>query len=161
MFPARRRKLRPGRSRSRRHVDTLSKLCLKSRNFCILRGFTHQMNTEEHDDLWHLLGRAKQPTVSPFFARNVVREVRALRQERPGFLGWLMAHWKAPVLATCAVALIAGAAVYNQRSEVPEDGQLMAMAQRVYASPDYQVIGNLDELLDNEQNSVWLSADVY
>ena len=34
------------------------------------------MNTEEHDDLWQLLGKARTPSVSPFFSRNVVRAAR-------------------------------------------------------------------------------------
>ncbi len=119
------------------------------------------MNTEDHDELWHLLGRARKPAVTPFFARNVVREVRAHGQERAGGLGWLMRHWKGPVLATCVVMLAASMSVLHQQSDSPEDGLLTSMAETVYASPDYHVIGNLDELLDSEQNSVWLSADAY
>ena len=47
------------------------------------------MNTEEHDDLWHLLGKAKVPEVSPFFSRNVLRALRETAPENGGVLGWL------------------------------------------------------------------------
>jgi hypothetical protein len=118
------------------------------------------MNTEEHDDLWRLLGRAKQPKVSPFFSRNVLREIRAMRQERPGFVSWLRAHWKAPVFATCALALVLGAMLRQDATrDTSEDRQLLAFAETVSRSPDYAVIGHLDELLDADDNSVWLDSN--
>ena len=118
------------------------------------------MNTEEHDDLWQVLGRAKQPAVSPFFSRNILRDIRAMRQERPGVLGWLRDHWKAPVLATCAIVIVAGAAWRQQASqEAADDRQLLAFAETVSQSPDYSVIGHLDELLDTDENSVWLEPN--
>jgi hypothetical protein len=118
------------------------------------------MNTEEHDDLWRLLGRSKQPKVSPYFSRNVLREIRAMRQERPGFIGWLRDHWKAPVFATCALVLVLGAVLRQDavRDGSSEDRQLLAFAETVSRSPDYAVIGHLDELLDADDNSVWLDA---
>jgi uncharacterized membrane protein len=119
------------------------------------------MNTEEHDDLWRVLGHAKQPTVSPFFSRNVLRDIRALKQERPGAWGWLRDHWKAPVLATCAVALALAAALRQEVavSEPGVDRQLLAFAETVSKSPDYVVIAHLDELLDTDDNSVWLDSN--
>lgn len=120
------------------------------------------MNTEEHDDLWRLLGQAKQPAVSPFFSRNILRDIRAMRQEHPGFLGWLRDHWKAPVFATCAIALLIGGLLreHGARKEaVADDRQLLAFAETVSQSPDYSVIGHLDELLDTDENSVWLEPN--
>jgi hypothetical protein len=134
------------------------------RNFPASAGLTTSaMKNEEHDELWELLGRAKGPAVSPFFARNVVREVRAFSQEQPGLLGWLRAHWKAPVLAAGALAVVlaVGSRLVERPEGLSEDGQLLAMAQTVSESPDYHVIGHLDELLDSEENSIWLSADAY
>ena len=34
------------------------------------------MNADDNDKLWELLGKTRQPAVSPFFARNVLRAVR-------------------------------------------------------------------------------------
>lgn len=43
---------------------------------------------EKNDPLWKLLGHAKPASVSPFFARNVLREIRQAspRQLLPDFL---------------------------------------------------------------------------
>lgn len=114
--------------------------------------------TEDHDDLWRLLGNAKTPAVSPFFSRNVLREVRSLRQERPGFAGWLHRHWRwqVPALA-CGMAVVAGAGFLTDRGG-DEESQLFAIAEDVSASPDYQVISDLDELLAWEESSVWIDA---
>jgi hypothetical protein len=135
------------------------------------------MKTDEHDELWDLLGRARDPEVSPFFSRNVLREVRNLRQERPSFWRWLRRHWQIPAVTLAAFALAVGA-VFEENAggvrSVPtkalstpmaavalEDPQLLVMAERVSDSPDYRVIGNLDELLDSEHNSIWLGSDAY
>lgn len=114
---------------------------------------------EEHDELWHLLGKAKQPQVSPFFARNILRNIREERQENGGILAWLRAHWRVPALAAGAAALLA---IFAQpKEEPPSSDPLLLAAQQVSASPDYHVISNLDELLDSERNSIWLEASAY
>jgi len=120
------------------------------------------MNNEERDELWDLLGKARQPAVSPFFARNVVREVRALKvDQNGGFWLWLKRCWPIPTVAFCAV-LIAGANfIHSPKISVPEEQQVVSIAESVSESPDYQVIAHLDELLDAEQSSVWLDSKVY
>ena len=116
------------------------------------------MNTEEQDDLWELLGRSKAPAPSPFFSRNVLRTLREEKQEKPGFFLWLRLHWRSAAVSACAVALAATfALVHTEREPDP----VMLLAQQVSVSPDYQVISNLDELLDSERNSVWLEASVH
>ena len=119
------------------------------------------MNTEEHDDLWELLGKARQPAPSPFFSRNVLREVRGLQQERrPAWLSFLL-RWQPLTATVCVAALLTGSWVASSHRQAEEQRrQLMSMAERVYTSPDYGVIKDLDELLDSEKNSAWLSADV-
>ena len=61
------------------------------------------MKREEDPQLWDLLGRSKGAAPSSFFARNVVRAVRAEIPERDGLSGWFnlrrlvpapdTAHW--------------------------------------------------------------------
>lgn len=121
------------------------------------------MNTEEQDDLWQLLGRAKTPAVSPLFSRNVLRAIREEQQEKPGFLLWIRRHWQAISISTCtACAIVVGVVVALPRAAVHQTSpdSVIVLAQQVSASPDYQVISNLDELLDSERNSVWLEASV-
>jgi hypothetical protein len=134
-----------------------------SRNFLLSLVFhSAEMNsTEEQDDLWRLLGKARPPAVSPFFSRNVLREVRQLQQERPGIAGWLQRHWRwqAPALACALAAMLAAAFLVEPK--VDEDPEMIALAEDVSASPDYDVIHDLDELLAWEESSVWLDANIY
>jgi hypothetical protein len=120
------------------------------------------MNTEEHDDLWELLGKARQPAPSPFFSRNVLREVRGLQQERRSLWAAFFFRWQPLTATVCVAALIAGSWIASNRRQADEQQQqqLLVMAEKVYTSPDYGVIKDLDELLDSEKNSAWLSADV-
>ena len=111
------------------------------------------MNTDEHDDLWHLLGKAKVPDVSPFFSRNILRALRGATPEESGIFVWLRRRWQVTAVGACAV-LVAGFALLPQ-GEQP-DQTTMLLAQEVSQSSDYQVISHLDELLASEASSVWL-----
>jgi hypothetical protein len=116
------------------------------------------MNHDDHDDLWDLLGKAKTPQVSPFFSRNVLRAIREEQPAaRPGLISWLRARWRVAVIGGGTLAVLA--AVTIDRFERPDAVSLLA--SKVSASPDYQVISHLDELLDSEENSVWLEASAY
>jgi hypothetical protein len=115
------------------------------------------MNTEEHDDLWDLLGRAKETKASPFFSRNVLRAIRESESQPTGLFVWLRTRWSLAAIAAGVVAVAAVVAI--DRADRPDP--LIVLASQVSASPDYQVINHLDELLDSEQNSVWLEASAY
>ena len=110
------------------------------------------MDPDSHDDLWKLLGKARQPTVSPFFSRNVLRAVR--HQQNEGLLSvwsWLRRRWQIAAIAVVALCLgTAGVVQHGQRQ------QITLLAQQVFESPDYGVITELDELLAGEEDSVWL-----
>jgi hypothetical protein len=121
---------------------------------------------DERDDLWDLLGKARQPAVSPFFSRNVLRATRELPQDAGGAWAlaaaracrWLRRHWRASVVSTCAASLALGGVLgerFQEQSRL-EHQEINAMAERVTTSPDLAVIGDLDALLDSEKNSVWL-----
>ncbi len=110
------------------------------------------MNTDEQDDLWSLLGRAKTTDVSPFFSRNVLRAIR-----EQDTVKWWQRGWQPLVRAgACASVLLLATitAVYHTRSSQTET--VSRLAQQVSMSPDYQVINHLDELLASEETSVWL-----
>lgn len=115
------------------------------------------MNHDEHDDLWELLGKAKDPQPSPFFSRNVLREVRNLQQEKSRFFAWLRQHWVLAGSAACAV-VVSAISVVDSRQPVEVKDPIVALAQQVATSPDFQVIENLDELIAFEDNSVWLDS---
>jgi hypothetical protein len=112
------------------------------------------MNTEEHDDLWQLLGKARTPDPSAFFSRNVLRAVREQEPAPAAGLRGFLRKWRVPALS--AGLVFAAAALMFSPFEQADSVTLLA--QQVSASPDYQVITHLDELLDSEQNSVWLES---
>ena len=118
----------------------------------------------ESDPLWRLLGRAEAPAVSPFFSRNVLREIRALEQEKPGLLGWIRGNgrlaWASVTAATAAAVVLAfvgirGTGDRRALAAKAEPKQEVLVAQ-LAKNPDSEVIKNLDELLASEDNSVWL-----
>ena len=45
------------------------------------------MKRDDDQKLWDLLGQTAEPKISPFFARNVVREIRA-SETRADWRGW-------------------------------------------------------------------------
>jgi hypothetical protein len=112
------------------------------------------MNTEEHDDLWRLLGKARQPEVSPFFSRNILRAIREEAQEKPGVFAAFRAHWR--ILAAGVAAMTVGAVMFFHPEAPQSDQSVLILAEQVSTSPDYQVISHLDELLASEESSVWL-----
>ena len=114
------------------------------------------MNNDEQDDLWRLLGCAREPQISPFFSRDILRKIRSEEESPAGYWGLLLRRWPIVVAAAC-VLVFAGIALIPR----PEHAvSIEAMVEHVGASPDYAVIGNLDELLAAEESSVWLTHSV-
>ena len=111
------------------------------------------MDREDDKQLWDILGRVPEPKLSPFFARNVVRNVRedATRFER--MRGWL--SWRRLAAASAVVVLVIGMAVATHRP-VPQtpatnDSDVVAKID----PQDYDVVADLDELIAWDENSVW------
>ena len=105
---------------------------------------------DEKDSLWDLLGKAKKPAVSPFFARNVLRAIRTA--EKRGGFAWLFRGWRAAALGGIAVILLA--LNLTQFVNKTESRQQLELA----SNQDYDVITHLDELLASEENSIWLDS---
>ncbi|MEO7319166.1 MAG: hypothetical protein ABIZ56_09275 [Chthoniobacteraceae bacterium] len=119
--------------------------------------------SDDNDALWKLLGQARQPKVSPFFARNVVREIRGSRREQPGFFGLLIQHWRFTV-AGAAVGCLAAIAAFQfvgNASQSRQIDSLVAITEQISDSPDFYVINDLDDLLASEESSIWLDNSVH
>lgn len=122
------------------------------------------MNHDEHDDLWRLLGKAREPKNSPFFASKVLRAIR--EEPKPlGFWQWLRQSWLLPSAATATAAIAVVLALQHPTnpgspnpigsiaSADPLSGLIDAMSEQGdLATP-------LPNLLATEDNSVWLQAD--
>jgi hypothetical protein len=109
------------------------------------------MKREDDQELWDLLGHAAEPKISPFFARNVVRETRKL-------VGWgKLRNWlsvrRLLPTASVAVALIAVLLLRPQTPLVP----LPNPESDIFANvdpQDYEVVSDLDDLLASDDNGL-------
>ena len=116
----------------------------------------------ENDPLWDLLGKADGPVqVSPFFARNVVREVRRSGANAPasaGFLASLLAlsrRWRVLAAAVAAAGLVVLSYSGGVLDENGATGGAGGFATQ--DTKDLEIIRNLDELFDL-QETVWLDS---
>ena len=112
-------------------------------------------NMEPQDDkeLWDVLGRLPEPTLSPFFARNVLREIR----QKPGYFERVR-NWfsvRKIVGASALTAVVAALALVTHypgsRTTSSSDSDLLAKID----PQDYDVVADLDELVAWDENSVW------
>jgi anti-sigma-K factor RskA len=111
------------------------------------------MDREDDKQLWDMLGRVPEPTLSPFFARNVVRSVREDAGRFDRMRGWF--SWRRLVAASAAVVVVIGLAVatHHPVSQTPaiNDSDVVAKID----PQDYDVVADLDELIAWDENSVW------
>ena len=71
------------------------------------------MNREDDQELWDLLGHPAEPELSPFFARNIARQVRQDGSRSERMRKWLGLRRLIPASAV-AIALMATAiAIYH------------------------------------------------
>lgn len=114
---------------------------------------------EQKDPTWELLKKARRTEPSPFFSRNVVREIRRLEAERGLLATWLerFTFLRRPlVLASglAAVALILSAVALLPRTPPPGAGPVAeadtpAPAEVLASETDYDPaseVGNLEYL---------------
>ena len=106
------------------------------------------MNREEDPPLWDLLGRSKGPTPSPFFARNVLRAVRAETSEKHGLMAWFSLYRLAPALSGAAIVAIA---VFTFQVLQPRHRSLHRGLISVEVQ-DSEVAADLDLLASNDDN---------
>ena len=112
------------------------------------------MKREDDQQLWDLLGQAAEPKLSPFFARNVLRQIR----QEPRWFGrarsWLRVRRLVPASGLALVAIAAIIFAHNpslrQRPAAPEPDPVAKIDAQ-----DYEVVADLDELLASGENNLW------
>lgn len=100
------------------------------------------MNRDEDPQLWDMLGKAAAPQASPFFARNVIREIRKHHSARSPVLAWLNLRWLAPAAGIAAV-LIAGALALHQPPVFNSAGKTLLAKAEI----DDDVAADIDDLV--------------
>ena len=113
------------------------------------------MQREDDQQLWDLLGRTAEPKLSPFFARNVLREIRPEASRRFGRAqDWF--SLRRLVAASAVAALLIGMAIathaprWSQKSPEREPDVVAKIDPQ-----DFDVVADLDELLAWDEDSLW------
>jgi hypothetical protein len=119
------------------------------------------MINDEHDDLWRLLGKARQPEISPFFARNVLRQIRLSEQERPVVFSWFRRKTLLAAAGGVAVVLLSLASFQFAVRSIPNHSNTEMNLLLTQQGVDLEAISNLDELLAYEENNPWLDDSTY
>ena len=111
------------------------------------------MEPEDDKQLWDILGRLPKPTLSPFFARNVVRNIRqeASRFERTR--NWFSLRRLVAASAVAIVVIGMAIATHHPTSKTASANDLEVVAK--VDPQDYDVVADLDELIAWDENSVW------
>jgi hypothetical protein len=107
------------------------------------------MKREEDEKLWDLLGHATEPTASPFFARNVLRQIREAQGESAP-RRW-SARWLIPA-AGVAVVIIAGLALPTQIIK-QNHSNLRIEDVALTEGSDSDLLADLDDLMGSDANS--------
>jgi len=111
------------------------------------------MKREDDQQLWDVLGHARGPELSPFFARNVVRAVRHSPRRGTWFHGWLSLSRLVPAAGIAAAVVATLLAIHR-----PAIHRAAENAPDVIAKidpQDYDVVADLDELLVTDESNLW------
>jgi hypothetical protein len=130
------------------------------------------MKPDDNDKLWELLGRTRPPEVSPFFARNVLRAVRLEETAKPrrsffapfARLAQSLRRriWQSALAVTCASAVLAAVSPsLVLRHHHTREVEVSSVQSQIVANPDYEVINHLDELVADEESSLWLDDSTH
>ncbi len=117
---------------------------------------------ENDRELWGLLGKVKPTEVSPFFARNVLREVRLATQNAPAAtsLSSFFRKTSSVAVAGGALLLIVGVLAWGQFAGNENQSPATMASQNVVDETlvDLEIVLALDDLLALEENTLWLDT---
>ena len=125
------------------------------------------MNPNEDPELWNLLEKAREPKVSPYFSRNVLRALRSeLEYPAPQSLWKRIQSWVSlpnrrvslGVAGLMAALCVSSVLLLPSTRETRRQDNINQIAQVIAASPDYGVISQLDELLASEEGNLWIEG---
>jgi hypothetical protein len=111
------------------------------------------MERQDDKELWDILGRVPGPTLSPFFARNVLRKIRqdATRLDRAR--NWFSLRRLVAASAVAIVVVGMAIATHHPVSRTTSANDLDVVAK--IDPQDYDVVADLDELIAWDENNVW------
>jgi hypothetical protein len=112
------------------------------------------MDREDDKELWDVLGRVPEPTLSPFFSRNVVRSVRQEATRFDRMRSWFSLRRLAAASAVVIVVIGVAIATHHPVSQTKAAYDPDVVVAKIDPQ-DYDVVADLDELIAWDENSVW------
>ena len=112
-------------------------------------------NMEPQDDkgLWDVLGRLPEPTLSPFFARNVLRKIRQQPSHFERVRSWFSVRRVVGASAVAALFVALALVMHYPGPGTTSSSDSDAVAK--IDPQDYDVVTDLDQLIAWDENSVW------
>jgi hypothetical protein len=112
-------------------------------------------NMEPQDDkqLWDVLGRLPKPTLSPFFARNVLRKIRREPTRFEWARNWFSLRKVVGASAVAAVFVALALVTHYPGPRATSSGDSDVVAK--IDPQDYDVVADLDALIAWDENTVW------
>lgn len=109
------------------------------------------MKRDDDPKLWDLLGRAAEPKISPFFARNILREIRKADDWKT-LRGWLGPRRLIPVTGI-ALVLIAFSFLRLQ-APVAVAPFANPTFEKTFEAMEYEVVADLEELFSSDEGNL-------
>ena len=111
------------------------------------------MEPQDDRELWDVLGRLPEPTLSPFFARNVLRRIKQRPTHFERLRNWFGVRKLVAASAVAAVVLAFALVTHypGPRTTSSSDSDVVAKID----PQDYDVVADLDALIAWDENSVW------
>ena len=111
------------------------------------------MKREDDQELWDLLGRAAEPELSPFLARNIARQVRQDRGYSERMRKWIGLRGLIPASVVAIALMAAIIATHHPVSQKSSESEPDVVAK--IDPQDYEVVADLDDLLAVDKGSLW------
>lgn len=114
----------------------------------------NHLDMERNDDqqLWDLLGKTAAPKVSPFFARDVVRRVRELPTWKTRLAEWLSIRRLLPLTTAAAAVLAVALLLHGQLPSAPPPATHPSTVEST-EDQDAEVSVDIDDLNDDDTAS--------
>ena len=111
------------------------------------------MKPQDDNELWDVLGRLPEPTLSPFFARNVLRKIRQKPTHFERVRNWCSVRKVVGASAVAAVFVALALVTHYPGPRTTSSSESDVVAK--IDPQDYDVVADLDELIAWDENSVW------
>jgi hypothetical protein len=112
------------------------------------------MKREDDEQLWALLGQAAERKLSPFFARNVLRQIRQQPSLSERVVRWLGWRQLIPTSALAVAAITAVLVTHRLARPQSKPAKTADVVARIDPQ-DYEVVADLDDLVASDDSSLW------